>query len=265
MEGKKSRQINVILPNGKMMNGHSFVTTPLDIAKKISKKVLEAAIVAKIKYLNTDPSIYNQEVVDLDQFEKEKGDEFRLIDIFQPLVGDCHLQILDFETKEGKMVFWHSSAHILGRSLEKNFGTMLTHGPPLLNGFFYDGYNGNSSITPNHYIEIQEKMSQLTQQNLPFQKLYVTKEQALDLFQDNPFKVQTIEHKVHRKGMTTIYKCGDFIDLCTGPHINSTNKVKALKILKNSSSYWLGNSQNDMLQRVYGISFPSKKQLDDYI
>lgn len=90
-------------------------------------------------------------------------------------------------------------------------------------------------------------MEELTKDNNVFQKLYVTKQEALDLFSNNPFKVYLINKKIGELSMTTVYRCGDFVDLCTGPHIKSTNMVKAIKILKNSSSYWLGKSSNDVL------------------
>lgn len=93
----------------------------------------------------------------------------------------------------------------------------------------------------------------------------LTKEEALKLFGHNPFKVSLISAKIPENGKVTAYKCGDLIDLCTGPHIPSTKMVKAFKVMKNSSAYWLGDAKNDNLQRVYGISFPSKKELDEYI
>lgn len=93
----------------------------------------------------------------------------------------------------------------------------------------------------------------------------MTKEQALDLFADNPFKVSLISSKIDDGAKVTAYKCGDLIDLCTGPHIPSTKMIKAFKVMKNSSAYWLGDAANDSLQRVYGVSYPSKKELDEYI
>ena len=93
----------------------------------------------------------------------------------------------------------------------------------------------------------------------------LTKEDALELFQENPFKIQTIKGKVPDGAKVTAYRCGDLIDLCTGPHIPSTGLIKAFKVMKNSSAYWLGNNENDSLQRVYAISFPSKAQMDEYI
>jgi threonyl-tRNA synthetase len=102
-------------------------------------------------------------------------------------------------------------------------------------------------------------------QSQTFHRLILSKEQALELFRHNPFKVSLISNKIADGGKVTAYKCGDLIDLCTGPHIPSTKMVKAFKVMKNSSAYWLGDAQNDSLQRIYGVSFPSKKELDEYI
>jgi len=102
-------------------------------------------------------------------------------------------------------------------------------------------------------------------QQQTFHRLILTKEQALELFRHNPFKVSLISNKIAEGGKVTAYKCGDLIDLCTGPHVPSTKMIKAFKVMKNSSAYWLGDAANDSLQRVYGISFPSKKELDEYI
>lgn len=98
-----------------------------------------------------------------------------------------------------------------------------------------------------------------------FHRLILSKEEALKLFEYNPFKVQLIATKIPEGGKVTAYKCGDLIDLCTGPHVPTTGRVKALKVLKNSAAYWLGQATNDSLQRVYGVTFPSKKELDEHI
>lgn len=112
---------------------------------------------------------------------------------------------------------------------------------------------------------IEECAKKITTESQTFTRLVLTKQEALQLFGSNPFKVSLISAKIPDDGKVTAYKCGDLIDLCTGPHIPSTKMVKAFKVMKNSSAYWLGDAQNDNLQRVYGISFPSKKELDEYI
>lgn len=257
--------IKITLKDGKQVDGTSFETTPLEISKKFLGQALQKQIVvAKVKY--------SKKVVDLNEglvmpeFEndnKEKG--FELWDLERPLEGDCDLEFSTFAEKEGKTVYWHSSAHILGHSLENNYGAHLCIGPPLEEGFYYDCYMGKNTIDEKDYEQIETGTKNLTNTNpAAFQRLTLTKEEALKLFESNPFKVQLIQNKIPENGKTTAYKCGPLIDLCMGPHITNTKLVKALKVTKNSSSYWAGNAENDTLQRVYGISFPSASEMKEY-
>ena len=116
-----------------------------------------------------------------------------------------------------------------------------------------------------HYKQIEECAKKIVAASQKFDRLVLTKAEALELFRHNPFKVSLISSKIADDGKVTAYRCGDLIDLCTGPHIPNTKMIKAFKVMKNSSAYWLADAQNDSLQRVYAISFPSKKELDDYI
>lgn len=262
-----SREIDITLPDGKVTKGESFKTTPMDIALKISKKLAEAVVVARVQYTKKDHAFFGGITQCEDDHHEEPTDATKeLIDLNAPLEGDCTLELLKFESPEGQETFWHSSAHILGRSLEKNYSGYLTHGPPLKDhGFFYDIYTGEAKIAEHDFERIELGMGELVAKNEPFQKLLLTKEQALDLFGDNPFKVLLIQTKIAEGQKTTAYRCGDMVDLCTGPHIPSTGRVKAFKVLKCASSYWLSNNANDSLQRAYAIAFDSKKQLDEYI
>lgn len=115
------------------------------------------------------------------------------------------------------------------------------------------------------YKQIEEAAKKVVAEKQTFHRLILTKAEALDLFSYNPFKVQLIETKIPEGGKVTAYKNGDLIDLCTGPHVPNTGRVKAFKVMKNSSAYWLGQATNDSLQRVYGVTFPSKKELDEHI
>ena len=266
-----SREIDITLPDGKIIKGTSFRTTPLEIATNISNKLAERVVVARVKYTSRDVSFFSN-IVDCDEDEKtECGDKkeaqgFDLVDLHAPLEGDCNLELLSFDDPEGRQTFWHSGAHVIGRSLEQVLNGYLTHGPPLNEGgFFYDIYAGEKKITPEDYSKLEAKAGELVATNQPFEKLLLSKKEALDLFGDNPFKVKLIETKIADESSTTAYRCGDLVDLCTGPHLPSTGRIKALKVLKNSSSYWLSNQANDSLQRVYAIAYPSKKELDEYI
>lgn len=141
----------------------------------------------------------------------------------------------------------------------------MCHGPPTDSGFFYDSYTGKDIFTEKNYKAIEDAAKKVCSESQTFHRLILTKDQALELFRHNPFKVSLISNKIADGGKVTAYKCGYLIDLCTGPHIPSTKMIKAFKVMKNSSAYWLGDAANDSLQRVYGISFPTKKELDEYI
>ncbi|SBT77141.1 threonine--tRNA ligase, putative [Plasmodium ovale] len=276
--GKK--KINIELLDGSIKEGECHVTTPFQIALSISKKLAEEAIVAKVTYVEP----VEQELCDIENEEEQhqgqqqeegappsgngqgrKGKSSILWDMGVPLLGSCQIEFLSMENEEAKKVFWHSSAHILGSSLEKLFGGYLTIGPSLKEGFYYDIFLGNFSITNDHYKKIEEEFNRLVKENVNFEKLICTKEEVMELFKYNPFKLELIKSKIPNNKKTSVYKCGSFIDLCLGPHIKNTGKVKAFKILKNSSAYWLGNKNNDSLQRIYGISFQKKNELNDYL
>lgn len=132
-------------------------------------------------------------------------------------------------------------------------------------GFYYDVFIGNNKIAPEHYDKLEKRIKKFVDENHSFQKVYLTKKEALELFKHNPFKVQLITYKIPENAITTAYKSGSLIDLCTGPHLPSTGRAKAFKITKSSAAYWLGKNTNDDLQRVYGVSFPTEKQLDEYV
>lgn len=258
------RDIKITLPDGKEVAGRSYETTPLAIATKISKKLAGDVCVARVRYSKRDTSFWAK-AVDVDEFEGERAaGDWELLDVHLPLEGDCELELLNFEHPLGKQTLWHSSAHILGKAFECLHCGFLTHGPPIENGFFYDAFLGAKKLTPDSYADMEKAAGELCAKNATYEKLMLTKEQALELFRDNPFKVKLIQAKIADNGSTSAYRCGDLIDLCTGPHIPTTGRVKAFKITKNSSAYWLGNQANDDLQRVYGIAFPTKAQMVEY-
>ena len=130
-----------MLPDGKIKDGVSFETTPLEIAKSISNSLPDKVIVAKVKYSKKVATL-DEGLADPNADVNGEGDKWELYDSFRPLEGDCEMKLITFEDQEGKMVFWHSSAHILGECMEREFGVHLCHGPPTESGFFYDGYSG---------------------------------------------------------------------------------------------------------------------------
>ena len=148
---------------------------------------------------------------------------------------------------------------MLGECLECNYGGKLCIGPPTEDGFYYDAYMGDAAIGESDYALITNKAEAIAKAKQPFERIVLTKADALRMFADNPFKHQLISAKIPDGGYTTAYRCGPLIDLCRGPHVPTTGAIKAFDVLKNSSAYWLGNQENDTLQRVYGVSFPDAK------
>ena len=263
-------KIKITLQDGREIEGTSNVTTPYQVAEKHTKKSeLKEFLVAKVLYSKkiSETQIANVEDEQQEENCSEKPkEEFELWDLHRPLIGDCKIEFCNFETKEGKSTFWHSSAHLLGSAIETLFGAKLCIGPALEEGFYYDSFMGSYVIDQlNDYKKLEEQVKKNSQGNHPFSRLVMTKAEALDLFKANPFKVQLISSKVKENELTTAYRCGDFIDLCLGPHIPNLNMIKSLSITKNSATNWLGKVTNDSLQRVYGISFPNDKLMKEYI
>lgn len=184
-------------------------------------------------------------------------------DLNKPLQQNCEVSFLGFDSNEGKEVFWHSTSHVLGYALEKVYGdqVQLCDGPAIDKGFFYEFFAGKDiTVSEKDFPSLEKHMQELTSSRVPFERLEVSKEFALNIFSYNPFK-QEILQKIPDNEQITLYKCGDFIDLCRGPHLPHTGLIKAFSIVKNSGSYWLRDSTKPLLQRVYGISFPDKAQL----
>lgn len=257
-------KISVTLPDGNVKEGTSFDTSPMDIAKAISNSLANKVLVSSVKYKNRVATL-DTHVSKVEEEDDETEEGWILWDLVRPLEGDCDLKLHTFDDKEGKMAFWHSSAHILGQSMEVEFGVHLCYGPATQDGFYYDAHCGEEKFTQDHYKTIEDRAKKIAGEKQVFQRLVLSKEDALRLFSYNPFKVQLITNKVADDANATAYRCGPLIDLCMGPHLPNTSKVKAFKVMKNSSAYWLGDKENDSLQRIYGVSFPSKKELTDYI
>lgn len=239
---KERKPIQITLKDGSVKEGTSYETSPMDIATLIGKSFAERQVISKVN-----------------------GEQ--LWDLERPLEGDVKLDFLDFEHPEGKAVFWHSSAHVLGESCECHYGCHLSHGPPTDDGFFYDMSinNGEGAVSQADFGNLEKVSTKAIKEKQKFVRLEMTKEDLLKMFSYNKYKVQFISDKIPDGTSTTVYRCGPLIDLCVGPHIPHTGRIKAFKVLKNSSSYFLGDSANDSLQRVYGISFPDKKLMDEHL
>lgn len=238
---KEKLPIKITLKDGSIKEGTSYETSPMDIANSIGKSFAERQVIAKV--------------------------DGKLWDMPRPLEGDAKLEFLDFEHPEGKAVFWHSSAHILGEACECHYGCHLTHGPPTDDGFFYDMSinNGETAVTQADFPNLEQVATKAIKEKQKFERLELTKEQLLEMFKYNKYKTKFISDKVPDGTSTTVYRCGPLIDLCAGPHIPHSGRIKAFKVLKNSASYFLGDSNNDSLQRVYGVSFPDKKLMTEHL
>ncbi|XP_064474269.1 threonine--tRNA ligase 1, cytoplasmic-like isoform X2 [Ornithodoros turicata] len=234
---KTPEAIKVTLPDGKVVDGQSWRTTPYDVAAGISKGLADNVVIAKVDNV--------------------------LWDLDRPLEKDCDLKLLKFEEEEGQQVFWHSSAHILGEALERIYGGCLCYGPPIENGFYYDMHLEENGVSAADYTSIEGLMKSIVKDKQPFERLEMRKEDLLEMFKYNPFKLRILNERISTP-TTTVYRCGPLIDLCRGPHVRHTGKVKALQVTKNSSAYWEGKADAEALQRVYGISFPDSKQLKEW-
>ncbi|GCE98803.1 threonyl-tRNA synthetase [Zygosaccharomyces mellis] len=243
--------LKIVLRDGSIKEATAWETSPMDIAKAIAKSLPDKLCIAKV----------DGQLWDLERpFEGTEGQELRL-------------ELLDFESKEGQQVFWHSSAHVLGEACECNLGAHICFGPPTDDGFFYDmavrdSLNPKSeerTVSQADFPNLEGVAKNAIKQKQKFERLLMTKEDLLKMFSYSKYKSYLIETKVPDGSSSTVYRCGPLIDLCMGPHIPHTGRIKAFKILKNSASYFLGDSNNESLQRIYGISFPDKKLMDAHL
>lgn len=237
---KPRETINITLDNDRVEVGESWVTSPAQIARQISKSLFERIVVAEV--------------------------DGELWDLERPLEKSCRLKLLDFDHPEGKKVFWHSSAHILGEAAERRFGCDLCIGPPVEDGFYYEmALPEGGAVEASDYEPLERVANKAIKDKQPFERLTLSKEDLLEMFKSNKYKQHIIKDKIPDGSNTTVYRCGPLIDLCRGPHVPHTGRIKTFKVMKNSASYFLGDAKNDSLQRIYGVSFPDKKLMDEHL
>ncbi|MCX8198214.1 MAG: threonine--tRNA ligase [Candidatus Micrarchaeota archaeon] len=227
----------VTLPDGKALEVPQGATAA-DAIALVSRRLIEKAVAAEVNG--------------------------KMVDLFFRLPGDCSLKAHTFDTKEGKEVYWHSTSHVLAQAVMRLYpDAKPTIGPPIEQGFYYD-FAGVPPFTPEDLQRIEEEMKKIVRENQPSRRVELSRQEAERLFAENKFKLELIREIPD--GQHSVYYSGDsWFDLCRGPHLPSTGMIGALKLTKSSSSYWRGDASREPLQRIYGISFPEKKMLDDYL
>ena len=210
-----------------------------DVAKSIGMGLYKSACAAKV----------NGEVCDLRTVLNE----------------DCTLEILTFEDEGGKHAFWHTAAHVMAQAVQHLFpGAHFGIGPALENGWYYD-IKASRPLTTGDFEAIEAEMKKIVKEDLPLEKRVITVEEGREIFAGQTYKLELLEEYAAKGWELTVYKQGDFTDLCAGPHLMSTGAIKAVKLTKVAAAYWRGDATRDSLDRLYGIAFPKASGLEEYL
>lgn len=231
--------INISFPDGAVRE-YQEGSSALDIAKSISEGLARKVLAAEV----------NGEIWDATR----------------PISQDARLRLLTWDDKGAKATFWHSSAHLMAEALEATFPDVkFGIGPAIENGFYYDIDLGDRTISDEDLKKLEDKMKELARQANPYQRKEVRKEEAVGYFSEknDPYKLELLQDL--KDGEITFYSQGSFTDLCRGPHIPHTGFIKAIKLTNIAGAYWRGNEKNKMLTRIYGITFPAQKELEEYL
>ncbi len=231
--------INITFPDGAVRQYENGVTA-LDVAKSISEGLARKVIAANVNGKTWDAT--------------------------RPINEDATVKLLKWEDAEGKSTFWHSTAHLMAEAVESMFpGVKFWVGPPVDNGFYYDMDLGDRKITEEDLKALEKKMNELAKQNNQYIRKETPKAEAVEYFEKkgDEYKLDLLQNL--EDGNITFYTQGNFTDLCRGPHIPSTGFIKAIKLTNIAGAYWKGDEKNKQLTRIYGISFPSQKELDEYL
>lgn len=231
--------IQITFPDGAVREYEAGISS-LDIAKSISEGLARKVLAAEV--------------------------DGEIIDLSRPINQNARVKFLTWDDKGGKSTFWHSSAHLLAEAIEAIFpGTKFGIGPAIDNGFYYDLDLGDASITEEDLIKIEQKMKELATQKNEYRRSEVSKADAIAYFtqKQDQYKVELLQDL--EDGKITFYQQGAFTDLCRGPHIPNTGFIKAVKLTNIAGAYWRGNEKNKMLTRIYGVTFPAQKELDEYL
>lgn len=231
--------IKITLPDGSHKQ-YAQPVTALQVANEISPRLADAAVCAEVDGI--------------------------LRDLDFLLEQDASLTLHTFKTDVGKDVYWHSTAHLMAQAVKQLFpDVQVTIGPAIEQGFYYD-FDRDRPFTDEELLQIEERMKELIKDELQYSRRELSKAEAIDIFKNMGefYKLEILDEIPDDETIST-YQQGDFIDLCRGPHIGNTGKIKAVKLLKTSGAYWRGDEKNKMLHRIYGISFPSQKELTAYL
>ncbi|MDX9892469.1 MAG: threonine--tRNA ligase [Bacteroidales bacterium] len=231
--------IQITLPDGSKKQFESGVT-PYQIAQSISEGLARNVLAAKV--------------------------DDTVVSLNYEITTDCHFRLFTWEDPEGKATYWHSSSHIMAAAIEQLYpGVKFGIGPDIENGFYYDIDFMDYSISSDDFPKIEAKMMEIIQTKAQFERKEVSKAEALDYFtqKGDEYKLELINDL--EDGTITFYQTAHFTDLCRGPHLFNTASIKAVKLLNTAGAYWRGDEKRKQLTRIYGISFPKKKDLDEYL
>jgi len=238
MEKAEAKNIQITFPDGSKKEYEAGVTG-LDIAKSISNSLAKKALAVKVNGQTRD--------------------------LKRPITEDSEFQILTFDDPDGKDVFWHSSSHVMAQAVLELFpGTKLAIGPPIDEGFYYD-FDSPEPFSEDDLAKIEKRMKEIVKSNFEFSRRECSKEEAVSLFgdKDENYKLELISELEGEQ--ISLYSHDTFVDLCRGPHLPSTGKIKAFKLVSVAGAYWRGSEDNKMLQRIYGVAYPNREMLDDFL
>ena len=232
--------INITLPDGsvrQLEKGASAMDVALSISSGLARSVVSAEV--------------NGEIWDANR----------------PINEDAKVKLFTMRDDEGKMTFWHSTAHLMAEALEEVYpGIKLGTGPAIENGFYYDVDAAEQKISTDDFPKIEKKMIELARQKNAFVRKEVSKAEAVDFFtkKGDEYKLELIEKRGEDEQLS-LYTQGNFVDLCKGPHLKDTSNIKAVKLMKVAGAYWQGDDSRNQMTRIYGISFPKQKELTQYL
>ncbi|RBT05677.1 threonine-tRNA ligase [Enterococcus faecium] len=230
--------IKITFPDSAVKEFESGITT-LAIAESISKSLAKKALAGKVNG--------------------------KLVDLTRPIEEDASIEIITPDHEDALGLVRHSAAHLMAQAMRRLYPNIhFGVGPAIDSGFYYDTDNGQNQVTAEDLQAIEAEMMKIVKENLPIERRVLSKQEALEIFASDPYKVELIS-ELPEEEVITAYQQGEFIDLCRGPHVPSTGRIQVFKLLSVAGAYWRGNSNNQMMQRVYGTAFFDKKALKEYI